>query len=50
VLIVNCRQSVALIEMPAAKLLRLPGEWEKYRKPGGDARSRSPDTDVQRIG
>jgi len=48
VLIVNCRQSVALIEMPAAKLLRLPGEWEKYRKPGGDARS--PDTDVQRIG
>jgi len=50
VLIVNCRQSVALIEMPAAKLLRLPGEWEKYRKPGADARSRSPDTHVQRTG
>ena len=50
VLIVKCRQSLALIEMPAAKLLRLPREWEKYRKPGGDARSRSPDTDLQRIG
>jgi YbgC/YbaW family acyl-CoA thioester hydrolase len=33
VLIVECRQSLALIEMPAAKLLRLPREWEKYRKP-----------------
>src|SRR5207247_575008 len=29
VLIVTCRQSLALIEMPAAKLLRLPGGWEK---------------------
>src|SRR5437773_4254565 len=50
VLIVNCRQSVALTEMPAAKLLRLPAEWEKYRKPGAAARSRSPDTHVQRTG
>lgn len=31
-LIVECRQMLALIEMPAAKLLRLPEEWEKYRQ------------------
>lgn len=30
-LIVECRQSLALIEMPAGKLLRLPEDWEKYR-------------------
>jgi acyl-CoA thioester hydrolase len=30
-LIANCRQMIALIEMPAAKLLPLPSEWEKYR-------------------
>jgi YbgC/YbaW family acyl-CoA thioester hydrolase len=30
-LIVECRQMLALIEMPAAKLLRLPADWEKYR-------------------
>ena len=30
-LIVECRQSLALIEMPAGKLLRLPEHWEKYR-------------------
>ena len=29
--IANCRQMVALIEMPAAKLLPLPDTWEKYR-------------------
>lgn len=29
--IANCRQMMALIEMPAAKLLPLPREWEKYR-------------------
>lgn len=29
--IANCRQMLALIEMPAAKLLPLPGTWEKYR-------------------
>ena len=50
VLIVECRQSLALIEMPAAKLLRLPREWEKYRKPGVDARSRLPDTHVRGTG
>jgi YbgC/YbaW family acyl-CoA thioester hydrolase len=31
-LIAECRQMLALIEMPAGKLLRLPDDWEKYRK------------------
>jgi acyl-CoA thioester hydrolase len=31
VLIVQCRQMLALIEMPEGKLLRLPEQWEKYR-------------------
>ena len=30
-LIAECRQMVALIEMPAAKLLPLPADWKKYR-------------------
>ncbi|HEY6111522.1 MAG TPA: thioesterase family protein [Chthoniobacterales bacterium] len=30
-LIATCRQMVALIEMPAARPLPLPHEWEKYR-------------------
>lgn len=30
-LIAECRQSLAIIEMPSAKLLRLPEDWEKYR-------------------
>jgi YbgC/YbaW family acyl-CoA thioester hydrolase len=30
-LIAECRQSLAIVEMPSAKLLRLPGEWEQYR-------------------
>jgi YbgC/YbaW family acyl-CoA thioester hydrolase len=30
-LIAECRQMLALIEMPAAKLLRLPADWDKYR-------------------
>jgi len=30
-LIADCRQMMALIEMPAEKLLRLPIAWEKYR-------------------
>jgi YbgC/YbaW family acyl-CoA thioester hydrolase len=29
--IADCRQTLALIEMPAAKLLPLPAEWERYR-------------------
>src|SRR4030081_1495266 len=32
-LIAECRQTLALIEMPAAKLLPLPADWEKYRSP-----------------
>jgi len=31
-LIAECRQMLVLIEMPAGKLLRLPDDWEKYRK------------------
>lgn len=31
VLIAECRQMLALIEMPEGKLLRLPENWEKYR-------------------
>ena len=30
-LIAECRQMVALIEMPAGTLLRLPPAWDKYR-------------------
>jgi YbgC/YbaW family acyl-CoA thioester hydrolase len=31
-LIAECRQMLALIEMPEAKLLRLPEAWGKYRR------------------
>jgi len=31
VLIAQCRQMLALIEMPEGKLLRLPQHWERYR-------------------
>jgi YbgC/YbaW family acyl-CoA thioester hydrolase len=31
-LIAECRQSLAIVEMPSAKLLRLPEEWEKFRE------------------
>ena len=31
VVIAQCRQMLALIEMPEGKLLRLPERWEKYR-------------------
>jgi YbgC/YbaW family acyl-CoA thioester hydrolase len=31
VLIAQCQQMLALIEMPEGKLLRLPQHWEKYR-------------------
>lgn len=33
-IIADCRQMMALIEMPAAKLLPLPEAWEKYRAAG----------------
>lgn len=32
-LIAECRQLLALIQMPEAKLLRLPESWESYRGP-----------------
>ena len=32
-LIAECRQMLALIELPAGKLLRLPDEWDSYRAP-----------------
>jgi YbgC/YbaW family acyl-CoA thioester hydrolase len=31
-LIAECRQMLALVQLPDAKLLRLPDEWEKYRQ------------------
>ncbi len=33
VLIAECRQMLAIIQMPEAKLLRLPESWERYRLP-----------------
>jgi YbgC/YbaW family acyl-CoA thioester hydrolase len=36
-LIAECRQMLALVQMPEAKLLRLPDEWEKYRQPEASA-------------
>jgi YbgC/YbaW family acyl-CoA thioester hydrolase len=30
-LIAQCRQMLALVQMPEAKLLRLPAEWDDYR-------------------
>lgn len=33
VLIAECRQMLALVQMPEAKLLRLPEEWERFRTP-----------------
>ena len=32
-LIAECRQSLALVQMPAEKLLRLPESWKKSRGP-----------------
>jgi YbgC/YbaW family acyl-CoA thioester hydrolase len=32
-LIVECRQMLAIIEMPMSRLLRLPAEWDQYRRP-----------------
>ncbi len=31
VLIAECRQMLAMIEMPSAKLLRLPEDWQQYQ-------------------
>ena len=32
-LIATCRQMLAIVEMPDAKLLRLPAEWDRFREP-----------------
>ena len=34
-LIVECRQVLALIQMPEGKLLRVPDEWDRYRGDSG---------------
>jgi YbgC/YbaW family acyl-CoA thioester hydrolase len=34
VLIAECRQMLAIIQMPEAKLLRLPDDWDRYRTDG----------------
>lgn len=31
VLIAECRQMLAIIQMPEAKLLRVPDDWDRYR-------------------
>jgi len=36
-LIAECRQTLALVKMPAAKLLPLPADWEKYRSSASSA-------------
>jgi YbgC/YbaW family acyl-CoA thioester hydrolase len=41
-LISECRQTLALIEMPVGKLLRLPKDWEKYQKPEANTRLSAP--------
>ena len=33
--IADCRQMMAIIQMPEAKLLRVPDEWDRYRSPEG---------------
>jgi YbgC/YbaW family acyl-CoA thioester hydrolase len=33
VCIADCRQMLALIQMPEGKLLRLPDSWDQYRSP-----------------
>jgi YbgC/YbaW family acyl-CoA thioester hydrolase len=35
-LIAECRQMLAIIQMPEAKLLRVPDEWDRYRLPNGE--------------
>jgi YbgC/YbaW family acyl-CoA thioester hydrolase len=34
VVIAECRQMLAIIQMPEAKLLRLPDDWDRYRSNG----------------
>jgi YbgC/YbaW family acyl-CoA thioester hydrolase len=35
-LIAECRQMLAIIQMPDAKLLRVPDDWDRYRLPSAD--------------
>jgi YbgC/YbaW family acyl-CoA thioester hydrolase len=35
--IAECRQMLAIIQMPEAKLLRLPDDWDRYRSNGAPA-------------
>ena len=37
VLIAECRQMLALIQMPSAKVLRVPESWDQYRIALGDS-------------
>ncbi|HYK24241.1 MAG TPA: thioesterase family protein [Candidatus Acidoferrum sp.] len=41
-LIAQCRQMLALIEMPEGKLLPLPEDWEKYRNESAEFQRESP--------
>jgi YbgC/YbaW family acyl-CoA thioester hydrolase len=34
-LIAECRQMLAIIQMPEAKLLRVPDDWDRYRAASG---------------
>ena len=34
-LIAECRQMLAIIQMPEAKLLRVPDDWDRYRSDSG---------------
>ena len=43
-LIAESRQMLAIIEMPTAKLLRLPEAWEKYRQDEPASAVQSPQT------
>jgi hypothetical protein len=38
-LIAECRQMLALIEMPTGKLLRVPEHWKTYYKVGSSEHS-----------
>jgi YbgC/YbaW family acyl-CoA thioester hydrolase len=52
VVIAQCRQMLALTEMPEGKLLRLPEHWEEYRKDnsaGFQCESRTPISSKARI-
>jgi len=36
-LIAECRQMLAIIQMPDAKLLRVPDDWDRYRLPDSNS-------------